>query len=89
MKESISEPNRTPEHLTKEDARRIKETLISEGVILEEDEEYFIARVQEDGKEVSHFFPKHRNIFYKNGESVPVEDDIRNFFASRNKESSA
>lgn len=86
MKESISEPNRMPEHLTKEEVKRIKDILISEGIVLEEDEEYFIARVQEDGKEVSHFFPKHKNIFYKNGDIVPVEDDIRNFFALKNKE---
>lgn len=89
MKESIFEPNRTPEHLTKEDAKKIKQQLASEGIVLEEDEEYFIARVEEDGKEVSHFFPKHRNIFYKNGECVPIEDDIRSFFASRNKENGA
>lgn len=89
MKESISEPNRTSEHLTKEDAKKIKQQLASEGIVLEEDEEYFIARVEEDGKEVSYFFPKHRNIFYKNGGCVPIEDDIRSFFASRNKENSS
>lgn len=65
--------------LSKERSVEIVQKFKEKGFGLEENEEYFIARIERDGKEITQYFPKWEKIDLKGGGSVSIEDDIEKF----------